>query len=335
MFKRLLALALCAPALVSAEDITFENLVRAESDHMFRLTLQTYGIGVGEIFHARKPSSADEPQPVIRANQDTLYSGAVVDLSHPVTVVLPEVDGRFQSVLVISQDHYSTVHSTPGSYVLTQQEVGTRFALLLFRSFVDAGDPGDLETAHVAQDGIRLTGGGPGPFEAPDWDLEALGEARKAINDLAAAVGFDVRKAFGRPEEVEPIDHLVGAIAGWAGQPATTASAIVDSVEANDGVTPHSVTFGEVPVDAFWSVTVYDADGYLAPNDLGRNSYNNTSATANEDGSYTLNFGGCEDGRINCIPITPGWNYTIRLYKPRAEILGGSWTFPVIEPTGG
>jgi hypothetical protein len=36
------------------------------------------------------------------------------------------------------------------------------------------------------------------------------------------------------------------------------------------------------------------------------NSYNNFSAQANEDGSYTIHFGGCDGGRINCIPITPG-----------------------------
>lgn len=45
-----------------------------------------------------------------------------------------------------------------------------------------------------------------------------------------------------------------------------------------------------------------------------------------------MNFGACEDGRINCIPITPGWNYAVRLYQPRAEIRDGNWTFPSIEP---
>ena len=46
------------------------------------------------------------------------------------------------------------------------------------------------------------------------------------------------------------------------------------------------------------------------------------------DGSIAAQFGGC-DGKVpNCIPITQGWNYTVRLYRPRAEILNGSWTFP-------
>jgi hypothetical protein len=333
MRRLLLALALFAPAPALAEDITIQNLMRAESDTMFRVTMQTNGTTVGEIAHERQVASADEPQPIIRANQDTLYSVAIIDLSEPVTVTLPEGDGRFQSVLVISQDHYNFAHAEPGSYELTEDEVGTRFAMLLFRTFIDAGDAGDAARAHAVQDGIVLEGGGTGPFEAPDWDLENLAAARQAINDLAAVVGLDASNAFGRRDEVDPLGHLIG-LAGWAGQPAATAAAFLDAVDMNDGETPYAVTVRDVPVDAFWSITVYDADGYLAPNDLGRNSYNQTSATPNEDGSYTIHFGACEDGRINCIPITPGWNYTIRLYQPRAEILDGRWTFPEFLPAG-
>lgn len=331
--KRLLfALALCClPTLAFAEDITIQNLVRAESDTMFRIGLQTYDIDVGEIAHIREVASANKTQPVIRPNQDTLYSAAVVDLSVPVKVTLPESDGRFQSVLVISQDHYNFAHAAPGIYELTEEEVGTRFAMLLFRTFVDAGDPDDAPRAHAVQDGIVIEGGGAGPFEAPDWDLDNLAKARQAVNDLAAAVGLESSTSFGRRGEIDPLGHLIG-IAGWAGQPATTAQGIVDSVDMNNGEIPHMVTVSDVPVDAFWSITVYDAEGFLAPNDLNRNSFNNTSAKPNEDGSYTIHFGACDDGRVNCIPITPDWSYTVRLYKPRQEILDGSWTFPKLEP---
>ncbi|MGA9003334.1 MAG: carboxylesterase, partial [Pseudolabrys sp.] len=41
-----------------------------------------------------------------------------------------------------------------------------------------------------------------------------------------------------------------------------------------------------------------------------------------------VQFGGC-DGKIpNCLPTPPGWNYMVRLYRPRDEILNGKWKFP-------
>ena len=69
----------------------------------------------------------------------------------------------------------------------------------------------------------------------------------------------------------------------------------------------------------------------MQENDLGVYSFNNVSAEANQDGSITINFGGCDDGRVNCIPITKGWNYAVRMYQPRSEIINRSWTFPTID----
>ena len=328
--KKLLLSLILVPSFAIAEDITIQNLMRAESDTMFRLVMQENNSTIGELVHERE-LVVPETQTVIRPNQDTLYSVALIDLSEPVNVTLPEGDGRFQSVLVISQDHFNFAYATPGSYELTEDEVGTRFAMLLFRTFMDAGDPDDATRAHAVQDALVVEGGGTGPFEAPDWDLEALAAARQAISDLVAVVGMESTTSFGRRGEIDPLDHLIG-LAGWAGQPGSMAQGIIDAVDANDGDTPHVVTVKDVPVDAFWSITVYDEEGFLAPNDLNRNSFNNTSAMPNDDGSYTIHFGDCDDGRINCIPITPGWNHTIRLYEPRPEILDGSWVFPSIKP---
>ena len=223
------------------------------------------------------------------------------------------------------------VESKPGSYELTEDSVGTRFAMVTIRTFADVTDPDDLAKAHAAQDAIGISGGGDGPFEAPEWSTDSLAIARKALNDLAV-LGFDTSYAFGRKEEVRPVDHLVGAAAGWGGLPRTAAMYLLASVAKNDGTTPHAVTVRDVPVDAFWSFTVYNADGYLEANDLGVNSYNNFSAKPNDDGSYTIHFGGCGDGRVNCIPISVGWNYAVRLYQPRQAILDGKWTFPRPAP---
>jgi hypothetical protein len=137
--------------------------------------------------------------------------------------------------------------------------------------------------------------------------------------------------AFGTKEETDPINHLVFTAAGWGGLPLKHTYADIGTVALNDG-TAHVLKTSDVPVHAFWSVTVYDADGFIPENSMGKYSFNNVTATPNDDGSISIHFGGCEDGRINCVPVTKGWNYVIRMYEPGQEILDGSWTFPAIKP---
>lgn len=128
-----------------------------------------------------------------------------------------------------------------------------------------------------------------------------------------------------------PYRHLLNETT-WAGLTSSAAMYILDSFEQNDGTVPHRVAARAVPVGAFWSVTVYNADGYLEANEQDVYSYNSVTARSNPDGSHTIHFGACGDGWGNCIPITPGWNYTVRLYEPGEEIHNGTWSFPSPQP---
>jgi hypothetical protein len=103
----------------------------------------------------------------------------------------------------------------------------------------------------------------------------------------------------------------------------------------NDGKTVYKLTVPpNVPVEAFWSISVYNAAGYFEKNPFNAYTLNNITAKKNADGAVTIQFGGC-DGKIpNCLPIMPGWNYLVRLYRPRTEILNGKWHFPEAEPSG-
>ena len=69
----------------------------------------------------------------------------------------------------------------------------------------------------------------------------------------------------------------------------------------------------------------------MEENDQGRYSYNSVTAEKNADGSITINFGGSPDS-INNLPITAGWNYTVRMYEPKQEIISGAWSFPKAQP---
>jgi hypothetical protein len=136
---------------------------------------------------------------------------------------------------------------------------------------------------------------------------------------------------FGPREAVNPVRHFLGTAFGWGGLPEEQAFYL--NVEPGLDVGEYKIEVpAEVPVDAFWSVSLYNAAGFFEENALGAYNVNSVTAERNEDGSVTVHLGGCDDDRVNCLPIMDGWNYVVRLYRPRPEILDGSWAFPSVEP---
>ncbi len=322
-----LLMPLTAVRAQAAQPITIDTFVRAESDTAIRNMYNQIG-GLGKFGHLRTPTPLDN-QVIIRMNRDTLYSPAIVDLSTRATVILPDTGGRYMTLHVVNQDHYMFAVSNPGRHELTEEMVGSRYAFLTVRLFVDANNPEDIAAANALQDKLKIEGGGTGPLDLPDWDQEQLQTARGALNTLAK-MGVDSSRGFGTRDETDPLQHLVNAAGGWGGLPKKNAVYELGVVEKNDG-SPYAVTVKDVPVNAFWSITVYNADGYIDENPLGAYSFNGVTATPNDDGSITIHFGGCGDDRVNCLPISVGWNYVVRMYEPREEILNGSWTFPVTK----
>lgn len=312
----------------ASEAVTVDNFIRAETD----MTLDRYVKqgAFGKFLHIRQPTPIDK-QDVIRMNRDTLYSMGVFDLTEPVTIVKPDSDGRFQSMLVINQDHSMLpVEHGSGDFTLTQEKVGTRYVFVVFRTFANPNDPEDVKAANALQDRIEVRQKSPGSFEIPEWDEASLKKVRDAINVLAATRS-DTTPYFGDKSTLNPLYHLLGTAMGWGGNPPE--AAMYDNVnpEKNDGKTPYSVTVKDVPVDGFWSITVYNKDGFMEKNDQDAYSFNNVTAEKNADSSITINFGGGPNA-INNLPITPGWNYAVRMYQPRQEIINGSWTFPKAKP---
>jgi hypothetical protein len=91
------------------------------------------------------------------------------------------------------------------------------------------------------------------------------------------------------------------------------------------------------PVDAFWSVTMYDADGFLVDNPLKRYALGDRDAlTYNADGSLDLYLQHDDPGaqrHANWLPTpaTGPLGVTMRLYAPRVEAIDGRWSPPVIR----
>lgn len=328
----LIALLMVSPVLAdSSVPVTVDNFPRAESD--LYMSKNVNEVGLAKFQHIRTPVDIDK-QMVIRMNRDTLYSSAVFDLdAGPATITMPDAGKRFMSLQVISEDHYvPAVFYGPGSHTLTKDQVGTRYVLIAVRTLVDPSDPKDLDQVHALQDAIKVKQASPGKFEIPNWDQASQKQIRDALLLLAAHTdGF--KNAFGAKGKVDPIKHLIGTAAGWGGNPDKDASYLSYDPPKNDGNTVYKLTVpGNVPVDAFWSISLYNKEGYFQKNDRSAYSLNNITAKKSADGSVAVQFGGC-DGKIeNCLPIMPGWNYTVRMYRPREAILDGSWKFPKAEP---
>ena len=324
-----MAITPCFPVLAAdAPEVTIRNYVRAETDLQMRTYIENLD-AFGKFAHVREAYDVTSKD-TVRPNRDTIYSWSVFDVTSPLTIGLPDPEGRYQSLMVVSQDHSIWTEYGPKEVVLDEKTVGTRYALLLVRTFLDPNDEEDVKAAHALQDAITVKQVDKGKFEVPGWKKEEVESMREKINVVAAAMP-DSTKSFGRKEELDPIYWLLGAAYGWGGLPAQDSTYAGGVPEKNDGKTPYILTVKDVPVDAFWSVTVYDDKGMFIVNEHNAYSYNSITSKKNEDGSVTIHFGG-NPGQDNFLPIAPGWSYIARMYQPRKEILDGTWTFPEVKP---
>jgi hypothetical protein len=310
--------------------VNVQNFVRAETDAYFSRFVVLAGLGA--LQHRRTPTAIKD-QDVVRMNRDTLYSAGVFDLgAGPVTITLPESKERFMSLQLIDEDHYtSAVIYDAGAHDVTKDLIGTRYVALILRMLVDPNDPDDVREVNLLQDAVRLEQGAVGSFEVPAWDTATLAAVRETLKYVAPAVPLGGER-FGRRDQVDPMTHLIGTATGWGGNPSADAAYFPAFPKRNDGVTEHRLTVKDVPVDGFWSVSVYNRDGYFEENDENAYSVNNLTAVRDDDGSVTIQFGGDRTSARNHLPITPGWNYTARMYRPRQAILTGDWSFPEPQP---
>ena len=146
---------------------------------------------------------------------------------------------------------------------------------------------------------------GPGKFVTPQWDQASQKTVRDGLLTLATTLP-DTKGMFGPRGAVDSVGHLIGAASAWGGNPEKDALYLNVVPAKNDGNTVYRLNVKDVPVDGFWSISVYNAKGYFEPNPQNAYTLNNIAAKANADGSVPVQFGGCDGNVSNCLPIIAG-----------------------------
>jgi hypothetical protein len=108
------------------------------------------------------------------------------------------------------------------------------------------------------------------------------------------------------------------------------------SLDGNNSYILHFNKSELPPVDAFWSITMYDAEGFQAANRLNRFALGDRdNLTYNSDGSldvYMQHDSPGVDKESNWLPAPRGpLGITMRLYAPKIEVLDGSWSPPPVK----
>ncbi|MFK8020443.1 MAG: DUF1254 domain-containing protein [Pseudomonadales bacterium] len=307
--------------------VTAMNYVRAKTALQFDKYLARAG-GVNQFSHTRSVVGIDN-RSSRRLNRDTLYSVAIVDISEGATVQLPKVGNRYMSMQVVNEHGYTNaVFHGGGNYSLTQQQFDTPFVWLLIRTLVSSSDLTDLNIARGIQDKLRISSSSSRIYQHPNYDQKSFDATTHHLIELGRGL-TDNAKAAGSKNEVDPIKQLLLSAYGFGTLPESESLLITVQPDLPSD-SAYVLNVKDVPVDGFWSLAMYDKDGYFKRNDTGIYGYSNQSATKNKDGSISLHLGG-DPSSINHIPLSEGWNYVVRLYRPREELLNGDWVFPEVR----
>jgi len=305
---------------------------------------------------SRKLLKAGEDK-IVRSNNDTLYKTAFVYLGDGPVVLRSDSPSKERFSSFQLQDdrnaNYRNIIGPDGSYTLYHGEkpetitgeaveVPSLLSAVVTRIEVkDQNDTADMAGAQAVFDGITIEG--PIIREMPVVDLlsgfdqQVEQEAHRRMDETAGSVPFTemiVGPGQEPGKDVPYLYHSAGTKVGWGG-PSTSHSAYDsmftdESGETLDGSKGEYVLVTEAPpVNAFWSITVYDSTtGRLHPNDDNRYHINDTTAVRNEDGTYTFRFKvKCEEGDVNCLEVPAGsFDVAARYYLPEPEIMRGEWT---------
>jgi hypothetical protein len=310
------------------QTVTPETFIRAETDRMFHEFVKNAGGGINDFYYLREPTPLDE-QSVVRMNRDTLYQAAVIDTEGEAFINFPELDeGRYASIELVDNDHYvPCVIYEPGRHKLPQD---TKYLAVMVRiQLFDTSSEKEIKHVNDLQDQFTVEVESADPMPPFQWDDESLDNLRAQYEEESAE--YSSYKGMQGPRgEVDEETRHIAAAAAWGLLPEWDATYLNYS-GGHDPAVCHFATY-EVPEnEAFWSITVYDSEGFIeSENSIIRAS----NVVFNDDGTFTVYYGPAEAcGEVpNRLDVTEGWNFLMRIYRPGESVLDGKYQLPEAVP---
>jgi hypothetical protein len=311
---------------------------------------------------SKYPSASDHT--VVRMNIDTLYSWAWLDLSEePIVLSVPDTSGRYYMMPML--DAWTNVFSSPGTR--TTGDKAGNFAVTGpgWKGTLPEGVKEIKSPTSIAWIIGRTQTNGPklatiGIVPGQDFDPSKLEPAvakeleqsvQLAVEQLQAAGkkwgkpvnGWNVPPmnvgAFGTDYGFRAVVTFIGlganlpadaiypfAFVDGDGKPFSGANRYV--VHFDKGQTP--------PANAFWSLTMYDAQGFPVENPINRYTISSWMPLIyNPDGSldvYVQKDSPGKDKESNWLPASGGeFDITMRVYHPKPAMLESTWSPPPVK----
>jgi hypothetical protein len=274
--------------------------------------------GINEWFHFQALANKDDKW-VVSPNNDTIYSIVIVNATDGFTLVIPDVGDRFVSIHIIGENHMSPFYLYGGgTYKFTRDQFESDYIGIGIRMGTD-GTPNDVK--HIVKDlqpQYKVLNANPADTMIRP-DTEKMLKVRKAMiaeyDKLPDTFGMMVDNT----SKVTDWEKFTYVTAGaWGLSPDHTAMYAPYTLAGVKGGKCYTATYPAVPVDEFFSITVYGQDKYLMA-DHDNIVSSNQKAIINNDGSFTVVYGGmnCKVKGKNFL-YTPddNWSFLMRAYKP-------------------
>lgn len=259
---------------------------------------------VNTFFHFPGLSPASDKF-VVSPNNDTVFSFVIVNARDGFTLELPDLGDRFMAIQIVDENHMTPFYLYGGGSRRFERDQFESDYLALYVRTGTNGAPEDVKTViDVLQPQYKIVGA-QDVFDIPKPDLDRMLRVRQALV-----------KEYGKLTTTSgAMQSKTDLVKDWEFFTYVTAGALGLSADENAMYTPYALpgakggtcyvaTYPPVPAKAFFSIAVYGPEKYLM-SDQDNIVSSNRGVTTNDDGSFTVVFGGRD-----CRDKAPNFAYT-------------------------